>query len=522
MNPEERSSKLRTKAKAPPPEAETRPWLLHLPFIPPALFPFHESKAEIRALFGGNGTSKTTSGSWETACYMTGFNPIRGEEYTTPNECWAVCLRLKDQGPVIRDAMSRMLPYTRGKDGYLRPGWVYHKQDAIFEIRKGCPGAGSILRLKQQEDGPEAFFGGRPLAIWVDEEKAGAMGQRNFNQMMARRTPGQPLYMIVTMTPEHGYSWTHSRLYDKESPTLIPGCSVTEVSKFDLTKDKGGYLDLEEIRKEESKYDEYERAARIYGRFTPMGTSPFFQASKILKQMETAPKGRPYIIEEIRGGFYPKESDDGNSTLIRARESGRQYVAAWDPSSGVGGDSSVLVVFDRHELAEVYHASSDRIPPADFALKYVIPACRYFNDARLAVEINGEGGGAALDASRGYENLYFRTVHDKLTVEGTMHVGWRTTDATRMRIFDALNKCLTEGKWIPSFDLLKQMGYVIKKPRDGGGFRPDHPDGKHDDHAVAAGIALAVHYEEPLYDMPAYSRLAARYELREPSGALVP
>jgi len=432
-----------------------------------------------------------------------------------------VALRLKDQGPVIQEALSRMLPYTRGKDGQIRPGWIYHKQSSVFEIKKGVPGAGSIIRLKQQEDGPAAFFGGRPLWIWVDEEKAGMVGEQIFNQLMARTTPGQRLHIYVTMTPEHGFSWTYSRLYDQESKTLIPNVFTHEVSKWDLTKEKGGYIDRASIILEEDKYDEYERAARVAGRFMPMGTSPFFRATRIMKQMEEAPRGVPSVIDNVNGQWKAREKEDSIAILFQSRKSGHEYVVAWDPSSGVGGDSSVVVAFHRHTLAEVYHASADRILPDEFAFKYVIPACRYFNDAKLAVEING-GGEAALDAVRHYDNLYYRTIHDKVTIEGTQKIGWRTTDETRRRLFDCLNKCLEEATWKPSFELLKQMGYVIKKPVDRGGFRPDHPDGKHDDHVVAAGIALAVHFEEPMYYWPPVGRIAARWETREPSGSLVP
>jgi len=509
--------------EAPAIDLEARPWLLHMPYIPPAIIPFHEARNEIRLLLGGTGTSKTTTGSFETACYMTGYNPIRDESYQVPNECWAVCLRLKDQGPIIRDAMARMLPYMRGKDGQLRPGWRYFKQDALFEIKKNLPGAGSILRLKQQEDGPEAFFGGRPLSIWIDEERDGATGERIFNQIMARTTPGQILHIFLTMTPEHGFSWTHQRLYDRTSERLVPGVYVLEVSKRDLVKSKGGFITEEEIKKEEGKWDEYEAAAKIEGRFSPMGTSPFFRAKFIIEQMEDAPQGTPVVLENTLGRYLPQEKEDSIGRLYRSRESGREYVAAWDPSSGVRGDFSVVVVFDRHTLTEVYHASSDRIPPDEFAFKYVLPAANYFNEAKLAVEINGEGGGVALDAVRSYENIYYRTIFDKTSVQGTQSIGWRTTEETRRRAFDSLNKCLCDKKWHPSYQLLQQMGYIVKKPMDRGGFRPDHPDGKHDDHVVAAGIALAVHFEEPIYDWPDLSRLAIRWEgSAQISGQLVP
>ena len=164
-----------------PSSLELTPWIAYMENMVPALLPFHQSSSAIRLLLGGNGTGKTTSGSWEATCFSTGYNPIRDEAYPTPNEGWAVCLRLKDQGPILRDALSRMLPQVLARDGSPHPGWKYYKQSDVFELKKGVPGAGSIIRFKQQEDGSEAFFGGRPLWIWVDEEKKGQVGERNFN-----------------------------------------------------------------------------------------------------------------------------------------------------------------------------------------------------------------------------------------------------------------------------------------------------------------------------------------------------
>lgn len=506
-----------------PAGADTSPWLLHPAFIVPAIVPFHESKAEIRLLLGGNGTGKTTSGSWEGTCFSTGYNPIRDETYPTPNEGWAVCLRLKDQGPVLREAFSRMLPQVLGRDGQPHPGWKYFKQADVFELKKGVPGAGSIIRFKQQEDGAEAFFGGRPLWIWPDEEKAGAVGERNFNQIMARRTPGQKLHILMTMTPEHGYSWVHRRMVDLESDDRIPGVEVFYVSLHDCLKENGGYLTREEIALVEEKYPLYEREARVYGRFTPIGTNPFFSPRLLLNAMEGAPSGKSSSWTD---SGTPKDDPEATGTLIRTRESGHEYLAAWDPSSGVGGDPSVLVVLDRHDLAEVYHASSNQMDPDLFALREVLPASTYFNQARLAVEINGESGGAAIGAVRAYENLYYAKIWDKASAQPTDRLGWRTTDSstgggTRSRIFDALQRALREAKWSPSLDLLQEMGHVVVS-RTERGWRPDHPDGKHDDHVVAAGIALAIHYEEPMIEWPDFRKLAVRHMRQDTNYSLIP
>lgn len=507
------SGSLQTEAQATSPNLDLTPWVGYVERIVPKIVPFHESQSAIRLLLGGNGTGKTTSGSWEATCFSTGYNPIRDETYPTPNEGWAVCLRLKDQGPILREALSRMLPQVLGRDGQPHPGWKYFKQSDIFELKKGTPGAGSIIRFKQQEDGSEAFFGGRPLWIWVDEEKKGQVGERNFNQMMARRTPGQKLHIFVTMTPENGFSWTYRRMYDQdpENHELIPRVAIFEVSKDDCLIENGGYIERAELEAEWEQWPEYEREARRYGRFNPMGTHPFYMAKLLLRKLETAPKGKSARITE---GKY-EEDEDRVGTIYRERESGHEYLGVWDPSSGTGGDFSDFVVLDRNNLAEVYHSSSNRMDPDLYALKYVLPAIKYYNQGMLAVEINGESGGAAIGAVRAYENLYYQKIWDKSSAQSTDRLGWRTLDSrdgggSRSRIFDALSQALRENKWEPSFQLLQQMGSIVRVKTEKG-WHAEHPDGKHDDHVVAMGIAMAIHYEEPIMEWPDLNRLAVRH-----------
>lgn len=470
----------------------------------PKLQSFHESKAEIRLLLGGNGTTKTTSGAYEMTCYATGHNPIRDEHYETPNETWAVCLRLKDQGPVMLRNLERMLP--RDRNG--TPLWKFWRQDGVIALKKPW---GSEIRIKQQEEGKSSFYGGRPLAIWLDEEKAGETGEANFNQILIRRTPAQPLYIVYTMTPENGYSWTHRRLVDKTSPDLVPGVDVFHVSLYDCTVENGGFYTRKEIEAIEKNYPEYEREARIYGSFLPMGTSPFFSTRLIMKQIETAVSGKPV---SVIGVTRPTMEDDfsGPGRLLRPRESGHAYIAAWDPSSGTGGDRSAFTVFDRGDLTECFYATSDKMDPNLFANTVVLPATRYYG-AMLAVEVNGESGHAALECVRESNlDLYSMKIVDKALGGISTRLGWRTTEANRGRIFSVLAKTLREGTWAPSRDLLKEMGYTVTKRKEDGTIRADHPDGMHDDHLMAAGIALTIHNEEPVYNYPPLSSLRVRFK----------
>jgi hypothetical protein len=55
------------------------------------------------------------------------------------------------------------------------------------------------------------------------------------------------------------------------------------------------------------------------------------------------------------------------------------------------------------------------------------------------------------------------------------------------------------------------MGHVMKKMMPSGKVRIEHADGFHDDLTMASAIALAIHYEEPVYEFPDFRRLLVRY-----------
>ena len=202
--------------------------------------------------------------------------------------------------------------------------------------------------------------------------------------------------------------------------------------------------------------------------------------------------------------------------MQRARESAHSYIAAWDPASGLGKghDSSALVVFDRADLALVFHARANDIGPDQFARDIAIPAAQYYNDALLIVESNGEGGGAAIQALKDsqYQNIYMQKTLLKAGANYTDKLGWNTNEQSRGRMMDALKRTLEEDKWTPTKDLIDEMSHMVKKPKPSGlGVKIEHADGFHDDLVLASGIALAVHYEEPVDEWPDFNKLRIRY-----------
>lgn len=480
------------------------PWTTYPLTAVPAIMPFHQSKANIRILAGPNRGGKTTAGAFEIASYATGFNPIRQEHYATPNVTWAVCLTYKAQGALMLKALQQMLP--RNRDG--TPNWRYWKQQSLIVLGKPY---NSEIYIKQQEDGREAFYGEGCQAIWIDEGKEGETGKENFNEMLTREIPGVPLKLFVTLTPLNGCDWLWSRLWDETSEDFIKGTGKFHFSMYDCAIEKGGFWTMEQIEARAEKYEEYERQARLYGDFTPFGTTRFFNAGKLMKALETAPKGvRVTPTPSAMSGIRMKEEENGIAQLFRDKEPGRTYIAAWDPSSGVGGDNSAFVVIDRHDLSIVFQARNNTMDPKLYAESIVLPASTYYNGAMLGIERTGSGS-AAVQACSDYHNLYCDRAIDRRTANISEKIGWHTNESSRIRIMDGLTRALREGKWGPTRELLEEMGNVVLKKTESGKMKPEHTDGKHDDLVMATGIALAIHYSEPIYDWPDFSKLKVRY-----------
>jgi len=476
----------------------TKPWTVYPFTCVPAILPFHESTSDIRVLAGPNRGGKTTAGAFELVSYATGYNPIRDETYPLPNVCWGVAIDYQSTpGRVMLERIRNMLPRKRSGG----PTWRYFKQEHIFRL--GAP-YHSEIHLKSQEEGREHFYGGDPYAIWIDEGKEGEVGQENFNEMLIRRTPGRPLKIFLTLTPLNGYDWLWKRLWnaDPKNRDFIPGTFRHRFSIYDCLREKGGFWTQEEIDSW-PQYSEDEKAARLEGDFTPFGSSPFFPVGLLIRKHKIAPEG----TQEEKG------------TKLREKVPGHSYLAVWDPSMGTGGDSSCFSVWDRHDLAEAFYAKRNDLDPELFYRDIVYPVGMHY-DAKLAIEVNGEGGGAAMGVARDhYPDLYMQMKVDKALAVQTENLGWRTTSSpdgtggSRGRMLEALMRSLREDRWTPSRDLISEMSHIVKRPRAMGGWKAQARDGFHDDHVMAAGIALAIHYEYPLYDEPNWAR--HRVEFRD-------
>jgi len=497
--------------------AKNFPWTIYPLTAVPAILPWHQSSADVRVLAGPNRGGKTTAGAFEIACYATGFNPIRNEHYKTPNTTWAVCLSIKDQGPILMQKLSEMLPMK--EDG--TPNWRYWKQEGKIELG---PPYFSRIYIKGQQDGREAFYGEGVTAIWIDEGKEGETGKENFNEMLIREIPGQPLKILVTLTPLNGADWLYNRLWNEQSPEFIRGTYRCNFSAEDTLIENGGFWSRKQIESRGERYDELERDARLFGKFTPFSHRMFFSAGKLIRAMELCAKPKK-VRPELKGFSHGElvEDPEGPGQLYRPRETGHTYLGIWDPASGNGGgDYSAFVVLDRADLATVFQCKRNDMDPEWFYRTVVLPVCNAYGGCLLAIEVNGEGGAAAVGAAMEYTNLYYSKAWDKQTATITDKVGWRTTEPTRRLIIDSLSRALREARWTPTQELLEEMSHmVVKVSKDSGRKRVEHSDGFHDDIAFAHGIGYAIHYSEPVYETPNWSALQVSYR-REGNDALTP
>lgn len=452
----------------------------------PALLPFLKSKAPIRVLAGGNRTSKTSCGAHLLACYANGSNPYTKEKYPVPNLTWAVALDHQSLGLVMRDTIKKFMP----------PGTRFRAQPPAFLLPNG-----SEIHLKSSDPsaGFEKFQGSGILACWIDEEPMGENGRAIFHEIYARRAPGIPLHIWMTFTPLQGYSWSYKELWDPESSDRFPGVETFTVTQLDASVSHGGFWSDKELADFQAGYSEAEWDARVMGKFGLLSGASYY-SGKLLEETRERIKAERGVKHTIRAGSIStvqvSEDASGHLTIYRPPVSGRQYIMGVDCAGGVGQDASVCSVWDRTDLAccAVWH--SNRVDANQFGSDAVLPLAKYYNNALVVLEVNSDHGGSVLNELRSrYHNLYRQRKWSTVRREYSMEYGWRTTSANRTAVYDALAKALREGHWVPDVDLLTEMGTVVKRE----GERIDHLEGYHDDRVFAAGLALSVHYDTPVY-----------------------
>ena len=203
--------------------------------------PFHQSRAQVRGLIGGNRSGKTTAGQMEVQWYARGRHPYRN--VLAPNHGWIVALDNEVLEDVILPQLFTYLPEEMIKR--------YNRVMKVLELTNG-----SIIKFKSCESGAKKFQSAECRWIWFDEEPP----KEIWDECLIRVGAGEPLDVWLTMTPLDGMDWTWEELVNAQSPG--------EIECFSASLLKNKYLLESEKKRLLMKYaGTEEEKARIYGQY---------------------------------------------------------------------------------------------------------------------------------------------------------------------------------------------------------------------------------------------------------------
>ena len=153
--------------------------------------------------------------------------------------------------------------------------------------------------------------------------------------------------------------------------------------------------------------------------------------------------------------------EDGNSVIHEVPKEGHKYVMGVDPSEGVGGDDSAIVIWDLSAIKPkcVLTWKNNKATPDDVALIAKEFAERY-NKAVVAVERNNTGH-AVLSVLRSIydeKRLYRETDTTRLELAESTRYGFRTTQQSKSTILGKMVQLTRDRDLIiPSKMLVQEM-----------------------------------------------------------------
>ena len=187
-------------------------------------------------------------------------------------------------------------------------------------------------------------------------------------------------------------------------------------------------------------------------------------------------------------GYWDKDPH-GELFVYKTHTHEDKFLIAADVSLGVGQDSSVAIVLSEDmDVVAVYR--SNRIDPTQYG-ESLFYLGRLFNHALLAVESNSIGVATLAKLKQmNYPNLYYQTNIQKLDDEEGERPGFKTTSSTKPAIIGRLQNAIKNRDLkINDEVLLQELKEFIQFEGGKTGAMP----GCHDDHVIAAAIAVEVH-----------------------------
>jgi phage terminase large subunit-like protein len=205
---------------------------------------FHKSKARIRAIFGGNRSSKTVSGAAEAVWYATGTHPYKS--IPTPNFGRVCCTDFTNGiEKVIIPEINRWMPKH-----------MIHHYDV--ESRTMYLKNGSTIEFMSYDQDVEKFESASRHWIWFDEEPPEDIYKACRMRVMDTRGD-----IWMTMTPMNGLTWVYDQIYEQAGLN-------TSIKAWIFDSLKNPYISKEEIEEICKGLSEQDIEARIHGNFVQL------------------------------------------------------------------------------------------------------------------------------------------------------------------------------------------------------------------------------------------------------------
>lgn len=209
-----------------------------------------ESQAKIRAVFGGNRSSKTHIGANDTISFCLGEHPYRP---CKPPVYGRVCAPKYEDGckGVILEKYQQMIPHHELKGGSWEKAWRESSKMLTFAN-------GSKINFKSGEQDINTYGGNDLDFFWMDEH----LQEKYFLENMARITDRNG-WGLLTMTPEAGQTW------EWDFVTYPPeGISVKH---WFFSTDKNPYLSKEGVATFKATLTNPKlREAKLHGHFVAL------------------------------------------------------------------------------------------------------------------------------------------------------------------------------------------------------------------------------------------------------------
>jgi len=214
----------------------------------------------------------------------------------------------------------------------------------------------------------------------------------------------------------------------------------------------------------------------------------YFPTRRVSELWQKAQKGKRYNI--LNGTV--EENHYGDLEIFKHPEKNVGYIIGGDTSQGTSdGDGQVMVVINMvtEEIDAIYksNVSADEYP------EIAVGLAKYYNNAVLGIEVNGEGRwiNAAIVAN-GYGNVYYREAFDDITKTMSKTYGFLTNRSSRITALMSLKAIILrkEERHFPAA-LLEEMEAFVMNAKG----HPAAISGKHDDVIMASAIGYAILFQ---------------------------